>query len=126
LSSKKFCWVIIMGSAWLTVGFALRAKAADHISGLGDFIPQSIIIFLGPLWLNGFVYMVMGRMVHMLLKRDQLYRISARRLTLIFVILDIIAFFVQASSSGPMADDDPDTAEMGSYISETAPLSYFI
>ncbi|KAL3483990.1 RTA1 like protein-domain-containing protein [Aspergillus germanicus] len=113
---KKFCWVIIMGSAWLTVGFALRAKAADHISGIGDFIPQSIIIFLGPLWLNGFVYMVMGRMVHMLLKRDQLYRISARRLTLIFVILDIIAFFVQASSSGPMASDDRDTAEMGSYI----------
>ncbi|KAJ0417968.1 RTA1 like protein-domain-containing protein [Aspergillus carlsbadensis] len=113
---KTFCWVIIMGSAWLTVGFALRAKAADHISGLGDFIPQSIIIFLGPLWLNGFVYMVMGRMVHMLLKRDQLYRISARKLTLIFVILDIIAFFVQASSSGPMSDDNPDTAEMGSYI----------
>ncbi|KAL2822410.1 RTA1 like protein-domain-containing protein [Aspergillus granulosus] len=113
---KKFCWVIIMGSAWLTVGFALRAKAADHINGIGDFIPQSIIIFLGPLWLNGFVYMVMGRMVHMLLKRDQLYRISARRLTLIFVILDIIAFFVQASSSGPMSEDDPDVAQTGSNI----------
>ncbi|KAL2847535.1 RTA1 like protein-domain-containing protein [Aspergillus pseudoustus] len=113
---KKFCWVIIMGSAWLTVGFALRAKAAHHISGIGDFIPQSIIIFLGPLWLNGFVYMVMGRMVHMLLQRDQVYRISARRLTLIFVILDIIAFFVQASSSGPMSDDNPDTAQTGANI----------
>ncbi|KAL3459773.1 RTA1 like protein-domain-containing protein [Aspergillus heterothallicus] len=113
---KKFCWVIIMGSVWLTVGFALRAKAAHHISGIGDFIPQSIIIFLGPLWLNGFVYMVMGRMVHMLLQRDRLYRISARRLTLIFVILDIIAFFVQASSSGPMSDDDPDVAKTGANI----------
>ncbi|KAL4860864.1 hypothetical protein BDV12DRAFT_191453 [Aspergillus spectabilis] len=115
-TKKKFCWVVTMGCAWLTVGFGLRAKAAHHISGIGDFIPQSIIIFLGPLWLNGFIYMVMGRMVHMLLTRDRIYNISARRITLIFVILDIVAFFVQASSSGPMASDDPDTADLGVYI----------
>ncbi|KAL4928061.1 RTA1 domain-containing protein [Aspergillus undulatus] len=113
---KKFCWVIIVGSAWLSVGFGLRSKAAHRISGIGDFIPQSIIIFLGPLWLNAFVYMVLGRMVHMLLKRDRLYNISARRLTIIFVILDIIAFFVQASSSGPMSSGNRDTAQTGVYI----------
>ncbi|BCS23711.1 RTA1 domain-containing protein [Aspergillus puulaauensis] len=113
---KKFCWVITMGAAWLTIGFALRTKAAHQITGIGDFIPQSIIIFLGPLWLNGFVYMVLGRMVHMLLERDRVYNISARRLTLIFVILDIVAFFVQASSSGPMSSDDADTAQTGVYI----------
>lgn len=106
-----------MGAAWLTIGFALRTKAAHQITGIGDFIPQSIIIFLGPLWLNGFVYMVLGRMAHMLLERDRVYNISARRLTLIFVILDIVAFFVQASSSGPMSSDDPDTAQTGVYIS---------
>lgn len=113
-----------MGAAWLTVGFGLRTKAAHHISGIGDFIPQSIIIFLGPLWLNGFVYMVLGRMVHMLLERDRVYNIGARRLTLIFVILDIVAFFVQASSSGPMSDDDPDTAQTGVYISASPPQIY--
>ncbi|KAL5334126.1 RTA1 like protein-domain-containing protein [Aspergillus crustosus] len=105
-----------MGCAWLTVGFGLRAKAAHHISGLADFIPQSMIIFLGPLWLNAFVYMVMGRMVHMLLRRDRIYNISARRLTLVFVILDVVAFFVQASASGPMSADDKETADMGVYI----------
>lgn len=114
-----------MGAAWLTVGFALRTKAAHHISGIGDFIPQSIIIFLGPLWLNGFVYMVLGRMVHMLLERDRVYNIGARRLTLIFVILDIVAFFVQASSSGPTSDDDPDKAQTGVYIS-TSPAQIYM
>ncbi|KAL4781656.1 RTA1 like protein-domain-containing protein [Aspergillus varians] len=129
---KKFCWVITMGCAWLTVGFGLRSKAAHQIDGVGDFIPQSIIIFLGPLWLNGFVYMVMGRMVHMLLKRDRVYNISARRLTLIFVILDIVAFIVQASSSGPMSDDDPDVSQTGVYIMmagvaiQQAFISFFI
>ncbi|KAL4965744.1 RTA1 domain-containing protein [Aspergillus stella-maris] len=113
---KKFCWVITMGCAWLTVGFGLRAKAAHRIEGLQDFIPQSTIIFLGPLWLNGFVYMVMGRMVHMLLERDRIYNISARRLTLIFVLLDVVAFIVQASSTGPMSSDNPDTAQNGVYI----------
>ena len=113
-----------MGAAWLAVGFALRTKAAHRISGIGDFIPQSIIIFLGPLWLNGFVYMVLGRMVHMLLERDRVYNISARRLTLIFVILDIVAFFVQASSSGPMSDANPDTAQTGVYISTFASIIY--
>ncbi|KAL4935342.1 hypothetical protein BDV06DRAFT_228921 [Aspergillus oleicola] len=113
---KKFCWVITMGCAWLTVGFGLRAKAAHRIEGLQDFIPQSTIIFLGPLWLNGFVYMVMGRMVHMLLERDRLYNISARRLTLIFVMLDVVAFIVQASSTGPMSSDNADTAQNGVYI----------
>lgn len=113
-----------MGAAWLTVGFALRTKAAHHISGIGDYIPQTIIIFLGPLWLNGFVYMVLGRMVHMLLERDRVYNIRARRLTLIFVILDIVAFFVQASSSGPMGSEDPDTAQTGVYISTSDSKAY--
>ncbi|KAL2819041.1 RTA1 like protein-domain-containing protein [Aspergillus cavernicola] len=115
-TKKRFCWVIIMGCTWLTVGFALRTKAAHRITGSADFIPQYLIIFLGPLWLNGFVYMVMGRMVHMLLKRDRLYHISARRLTLIFVILDIISFLVQAASSGPMNSDDLDSVQIGIYI----------
>ncbi|KAL4877379.1 RTA1 like protein-domain-containing protein [Aspergillus karnatakaensis] len=115
-TQKKFCWVITIGSAWLTIGFGLRAKAAHHISGIGDFIPQSIIIFLGPLWLNGFVYMVMARMVHMLLTSQRVYKISARRISLIFVTLDVVAFFVQASSSGPMASKEKETADMGVYI----------
>ncbi|THC93161.1 hypothetical protein EYZ11_007370 [Aspergillus tanneri] len=87
--------------------------AGRRIRGLADFIPQQLLIILAPLWINGFVYMVVGRMVYMLLTRRRVLNIHARRLTFLFVIFDIIAFLVQASSGSLMSSDNPKTANIG-------------
>ncbi|KAK2809823.1 hypothetical protein FQN50_003463 [Emmonsiellopsis sp. PD_5] len=110
---KKFCWVITMSSLWETAGFALRSLSAQKITGLWHFIPQQLLIILAPLWLNAFVYMVLGRMIHFFLPGEKIFGISARRLTLIFVLLDIVAFLVQGSSSSLMSSDDLKMVDIG-------------
>ncbi|KIX10031.1 uncharacterized protein Z518_01112 [Rhinocladiella mackenziei CBS 650.93] len=110
---KKFCWVIIMAGLWETAGFAVRSYSAKQFRGLGHFIPQQLLIILAPLWVNAFVYMVAGRMIYFLIPEKKVFGISAHRLTLIFVILDIFAFLVQGSSSSLMTSDDYDTIRIG-------------
>ncbi|OXV11194.1 hypothetical protein Egran_01046 [Elaphomyces granulatus] len=112
-SKKIFCWVIIMASSWLTSGYAVRAYSAKQIRGLGNYIPQQLLIVLAPLWINAFVYMVVGRMIYFLLPQKRIFGIKARRLTLLFVMLDIIAFIVQGSASSLMTSDNPNTAKIG-------------
>ncbi|KAK2784437.1 hypothetical protein FQN52_009018 [Onygenales sp. PD_12] len=110
---KKFCWVITMSCIWETAGFALRSVSAQKIIGLWHFIPQQLLIILAPLWLNAFVYMVLGRMIHFFIPEKKIFGISARRLTLIFVLLDIVAFLVQGSSSSLMSSDDLKMVDIG-------------
>ncbi|KAK2767792.1 hypothetical protein FQN54_003951 [Arachnomyces sp. PD_36] len=111
---KKFCWVIILSCSWETAGFAMRAVSAKEIYGLWHFIPQQLLIILAPIWLNAFVYMVMGRMILFLIPEQKIFGVSARRLTLIFVSLDIFSFLIQGSSSSLMSsDDDPELVKTG-------------
>ncbi|PGH27442.1 hypothetical protein AJ80_00920 [Polytolypa hystricis UAMH7299] len=110
---KKFCWVIIMSCIWETAGFAVRVYSTKQFRGLGHFIPQQLLIILAPIWLNAFVYMVLGRMIYFYIPEKAVFGVSARRLTLLFVALDIIAFLVQGSSSSLMSSDDYEVVRIG-------------
>jgi hypothetical protein len=107
-----------MAGAWETAGFAVRSYSAKQFYGLGHFIPQQLLIILAPIWINAFVYMVLGRMIHLLVPEQKIFGISARRLTLIFVLLDIFAFLVQGSSSSLMSSDEPSTVKIGIDVCE--------
>lgn len=103
-----------MSCLWETAGFAMRAVSAKEIYGLWHFIPQQLLVILAPIWLNAFVFMAMGRMIHFLLPEKEVFGISARRLTLIFVSLDIFSFVIQGSSSSLMSsDNDPHLVRIG-------------
>src|SRR5204863_8870380 len=78
---QKFCRVIIMAGLLLTTGFGIRALPARKIRGLWHFIPMQLLIVLAPLWLNAFVYMVMGRIVHFFVPDCKIFSITARRLS---------------------------------------------
>ncbi|KIW93834.1 uncharacterized protein Z519_05149 [Cladophialophora bantiana CBS 173.52] len=110
---KKFCWTIIMAGLWETTGFAVRSYSAREFRGLGHFIPQQLLIILAPVWTNAFVYMVAGRMIHFLIPDKKVVGISARRLTLIFVMCDILSFLIQSSSSSLMSSDNYSTVKIG-------------
>lgn len=93
---KPFTIVLIVGGSWELAGFALRVCAIlDPYSG-AFHSSMGILILLAPLWINAFVYMALGRLIHFSLVHDTILRLRARHLTFMFVAFDITAFIMQA------------------------------
>ncbi|KAK3053003.1 hypothetical protein LTR09_006067 [Extremus antarcticus] len=74
---KVYTWVIAMSALWQTIA------------------AWFVLILVAPLWTNGFVYMVMGRMVWNFTRQAKILGISAWYFTSIFVVLDGVAFAIQ-------------------------------
>ncbi|EFE37728.1 RTA1 domain protein, putative [Trichophyton verrucosum HKI 0517] len=110
---KTFSWVIIVGGAWEAIAYGLRAAGAKNIYQKGFGLPHHILIALAPLWINAYVYMVLGRMVHFFLPDKRCFGISARRLTVIFVCLDIFAFLTQGASTSLLNSDSASSIKIG-------------
>jgi hypothetical protein len=105
---QKFSWVIIMSAAWQTAALILRILSTRHQLSYGFYVPSQILILLAPicelspstasfvqtrpsiLGTNAFCYMVLGRMIHFYIPEHTIFGISSRRLTVIFVLLDIV------------------------------------
>ncbi|KAK7018502.1 RTA1-domain-containing protein [Favolaschia claudopus] len=113
---KRFCWVIIMAGIWETAGLALRVLAVLHTTSSAYGIPSQLLILLSPLWINAFLYVLMSRMVYFFVPEKRVGGISARRLSLCFVLLDITAFLMQAGGGSMISSDDPKTALLGIHI----------
>ncbi|KAK6534179.1 hypothetical protein TWF281_005512 [Arthrobotrys megalospora] len=109
----RLSWVITLGAAWETTAFGLRAAATQNPVSDALGIPSSILIYLSPLLINAYAYMVLGRMVWYYLQDKRVAGIQAKRLTVIFVWLDIIAFLVQlvGASMASFRDTDSNATE---------------
>jgi hypothetical protein len=114
----------VICGVWETAGFSIRVASTRNLFQLGFFIPQQLLIVLAPLFLNAFIYMVLGRMIYLLVPERKCFGISARKLSRMFVILDIVAFLVQASSSSLMSADDPKVVRIGINICKFFPAAY--
>ncbi|KAF3483815.1 RTA1 domain-containing protein [Arthroderma uncinatum] len=102
-----------MGGAWEATAYALRAAGSMNLYQKGFGYPHHILIALAPLWINAYVYMVLGRMVHFFLPDQRCFGISARKLTVIFVCLDIVAFLTQGASSSLLNSDSANSIKIG-------------
>ncbi|KAF7974249.1 hypothetical protein HWV62_13146 [Athelia sp. TMB] len=91
---KKFCWVIIMGAAWETASFVIRALGTRYQQNATYITISTILFLLAPLWINAFDYMVLGRMVYFFIPEKKLF-IKATRFSACFVWLDVTSFIVQ-------------------------------
>lgn len=49
-----------------------------------------VVIFVSPLWINAFVYMIMGRLVYNFLPARKLGPVKASRFGVYFVALDVM------------------------------------
>lgn len=63
------------------VQIEIGLNTVDHVS--------FIFILLAPLWINAFVYMVLGKLVYMFMPDKRLGGIKAQRLGWYFVTMDI-------------------------------------
>lgn len=107
LHKKPFAWVLIMGGAWETAGYIFRTLSVEHQLSTAYATAQQLLILLAPLWINAFVYMALGRMIHFFLNDDKVFRLKAKRITLIFVLCDITTFLVQGAGGSMTTSTNP-------------------
>ncbi len=88
---KGYSWVIAMGAAWETGNYIFRILSIDQPSNTGFYSAWFILILLAPLWINAYVYMVLGRMVYNFTSSAKILHVKAWRFGLIFVLLDILS-----------------------------------
>ncbi|KAK1751948.1 RTA1 like protein-domain-containing protein [Echria macrotheca] len=126
---KKYAWVVIMGALWETAAFAIHAVGTRDQQQIGLATAWSILFLLAPLWINAFVYMTFARMVNFWSRDAKVAGISARRISLFFVLADVLSFIVQAAG-GIMASPGaaPETVKTGLniYTGGTALQQLFI
>ncbi|KAJ7320816.1 RTA1 like protein-domain-containing protein, partial [Mycena albidolilacea] len=113
---KRFCWVIIMAGIWETSGLILRVLSVLNTTSPAFGIPSQLLILLSPLWINAFLYVLMARLIYFFVPERHVGGISARRLSLCFVLLDITAFLMQAVGGTMMSGDSAKTTLLGIHI----------
>ncbi|KAJ7320867.1 RTA1 like protein-domain-containing protein, partial [Mycena albidolilacea] len=113
---KRFCWVIIMAGIWETSGLILRVFSVLNTTSPAFGIPSQLLILLSPLWINAFLYVLMARLIYFFVPERHVGGISARRLSLCFMLLDITAFLMQAVGGTMMSGDSAKTTLLGIHI----------
>lgn len=99
-----FFTAFIIGGIFEFVGYAARAKSANEAPDfkLMPYIIQSLLLLLGPSFFAASIYMVLGRIIRLTGgERHSLIRPSW--LTKIFVVGDVLSFFVQSGGGGMLA-----------------------
>ncbi|KAG4259825.1 major facilitator superfamily transporter [Fusarium proliferatum] len=79
---------------------------------LGAYIVQSIFLLVAPALFAVSIYMELGRIVD-LVDGDHYLYVRRRWLTRIFVIGDVLSFFMQGAGGGMMGSDDTDFRKLG-------------
>ena len=133
LHKKPVAWVIIMGGCWETAGYIFRTLGVEHQLNSTYATAQLLLILLAPLWINAFVYMVLGRMVHCFLPDDKVWGLKAKRVTLIFVLCDISTFLVQAAGGSMTTSSEPAATQhtglhiyMGGVAMQLLTIAFFL
>jgi hypothetical protein len=94
---KKFrlCWTLLMGAIWELTSFAIRTVSTKHQQNTALATISQILVLLAPLWVNAFVYMVMGRVIYFFVPEKKVFGIKGIKIAKIFVWLDVLSFITQ-------------------------------
>ena len=87
---KGYSWVVAMGAAWEMGCYISRIISIKNPDNESPYTAWFLLILLAPLWINAYVYMVLGRMVYNFTASARILHVKAWRFGLIFVLLDIL------------------------------------
>lgn len=87
---KFYCAVVIMGALWELATFIFRSINIYEPTNQNWYQIWFILILVAPLWINAFVYMIMGRLVYNFSAKQKIWIIPAHRFGQCFVLLDIM------------------------------------
>ncbi|CAK7221264.1 hypothetical protein SCUCBS95973_004435 [Sporothrix curviconia] len=95
----------IIGLIFEVMGYLGRAVSAGQTPNwtTGPYILQSLTLLLGPTLLAASIYMTLGRFIRHL-QADQYSPIRTTWLTKVFVLGDVLSFFVQSGGGGMLAN----------------------
>ncbi|CAD6577136.1 MAG: hypothetical protein ASARMPRED_008138 [Alectoria sarmentosa] len=103
---KGYSWVVAMGALWQTACYGFRILSIKYVANETYYTVWFILMLLAPLWINAYVYMVLGRMVYNFTSSAKILGFKAWRFGLYFVLLDIFAFLVQAVGASMASGND--------------------
>jgi hypothetical protein len=78
-----------MGGLWETGAFVTRALAIVNPTSEGLFDTQYALVLVSPLWINAFIYVLLGRLVYFYLPSRKLLGLRTWAIGTIFVFCDI-------------------------------------
>ena len=116
---KRFAFILIMGGTWEAAGYIVRILSIYRQLNSTLYTIQTLLILLAPLWINAYIYMLLGRMIHFFLASDNVFKIKARSITRMFVLFDITAFLIQATGgtmAGPSSSAQTQKIGMDVYV----------
>ncbi|KAF9879706.1 putative RTA1 domain protein [Colletotrichum karsti] len=96
-SRTKFAIPFMVGGVLEVVGYVARAIAEDSKdSPLVPYIMQSVLLLIAPALFAASIYMTLGRVIRSV-NGERRSIIRPTRLTRIFVLIDVVSFFAQAT-----------------------------
>ncbi|KIY64653.1 RTA1-domain-containing protein [Cylindrobasidium torrendii FP15055 ss-10] len=100
-------WMMAMPIAvkFYMMGIGLRFAIRIFPETLGVFVVANLFITLSPCGMIAAEYVLLGRLSRYL-RCDDFLLVSARKITLVFVLSDVITFLVQAGGGGIMVMED--------------------
>jgi hypothetical protein len=97
------------------IGYIGRAISHSNKEALGPYIMQSLLLLVAPALYAASIYMVLGRIIRRL-DAEEYAIIRTKWLTKVFVIGDVISFFVQSGGAGIQATGNLDSFNLGKNI----------
>ncbi|KAG9242112.1 RTA1 like protein-domain-containing protein [Calycina marina] len=111
----KLCWPLLMGALWEFASFVLRAPGTLNQQNSVFPYSSSVLVLLAPMWINAFLYMVMGRMIYFFVPEQNILGVKAIKIAKIFVWLDVASFITQVAG-GTMISPGSSNMMLGIHI----------
>ncbi|GJC84360.1 protein RTA1 [Colletotrichum liriopes] len=111
----RFCIVFAIGCLFEVIGFGARAGAHDKTDKIMPYAIQNMYIIVAPVLFAASIYMVLGRIITSI-HAEKYSMIRPSKLTLTFVLGDVLSFVVQGGASGLMVIQKPGFATWGERI----------
>ncbi|PYI00735.1 putative RTA1 domain protein [Aspergillus sclerotiicarbonarius CBS 121057] len=105
----------ILGLLFETAGYIARIFSHYDPNALGPYIVQTILILIAPPLFAASIYMTLGRLI-IRLDAESTSLIPVRWLTTVFVVDDVISFFLQSGGGGYMGAGTQTAMTIGSDI----------
>jgi signal transduction histidine kinase len=106
-----------MGALWELLSFALRSAGTLNQQSIPLAFASQILVLLAPMWVNAFIYMVMGRMIYFFIPAKSIFHIKGIKIAKIFVWLDVLSFLTQVGGGVMISPgNSPSTLMMGIHI----------
>ncbi|KAK9440801.1 7-aminocholesterol resistance protein RTA1 [Metarhizium brunneum] len=112
--------VVVIGAAVEVAGYVLRAYSARNRTILVPFVLTLTFTVLAPVFVAAGNYLLISRLIRAVLppSHHRVLGVPGNRLTPIFVVCDVVSFFIQGSGSGIASSDNwqGEKEKIGRYV----------